>query len=105
MDLSTQTCLVFKNKVVIRPHATEEIKILFIPTNSGIFRCTFSVASWSFSADADTIAQAEALGSRVTLTAIAETPVIEVGIHEPHSPAFATGRAWRQACQKFQAKS
>ncbi|XP_052011848.1 centrosomal protein of 192 kDa isoform X3 [Apodemus sylvaticus] len=78
VDLSTQTYLVFKNKVVIRPHATEEIKILFIPTNSGIFRCTFSVASWSFSADADTIVQAEALGSRVTLTAIAETPVIEV---------------------------
>ncbi|XP_050013804.1 centrosomal protein of 192 kDa isoform X3 [Alexandromys fortis] len=78
VDLSTQTCLVFKNKVVIRPHATEEIKILFIPTNSGIFRCTFSVASWPFSADADTVVQAEALGSRVTLTAVAETPVIEV---------------------------
>ncbi|CAO2594351.1 Centrosomal protein of 192 kDa, partial [Lemmus lemmus] len=78
VDLSTQTCLVFKNKVIIRPHATEEIKILFIPTNSGIFRCTFSVASWPFSADADTIVQAEALGNRVTLTAIAETPVIEV---------------------------
>ncbi|XP_028630112.1 centrosomal protein of 192 kDa isoform X2 [Grammomys surdaster] len=78
VDPSTQTCLVFKNKVVIRPHATEEVKILFIPTNSGIFRCTFSVASWSFSSDADTIVQAEALGSRVTLTAIAETPVIEV---------------------------
>ncbi|XP_031221807.1 centrosomal protein of 192 kDa isoform X2 [Mastomys coucha] len=78
VDLSTQTCLVFKNKVVVRPHATEEIKILLIPTNSGVFRCTFSVASWPFSADADTIVQAEALGSRVTLTAIAETPVIEV---------------------------
>ncbi|XP_036017168.1 centrosomal protein of 192 kDa isoform X3 [Mus musculus] len=78
VDLSTQTCLVFKNKVVIRPQATEEIKILFIPTSSGIFRCTFSVASWLFSADADTVGQAEALGSRVTLTAIAETPVIEV---------------------------
>ncbi|XP_040597591.1 centrosomal protein of 192 kDa isoform X3 [Mesocricetus auratus] len=78
VDLSTQTCLVFKNKVVIRPHATEEIKILFIPTNPGIFRCTFSVTSWPFSADADTVVQAEALGSRVTLTAIAETPVIEV---------------------------
>lgn len=80
MDLSTQTCLVFKNKVVIRPHATEEIKILFIPTNSGIFRCTFSVASWPFSADSDTVVQAEALGSRVTLTAVAETPVIEVTV-------------------------
>ncbi|KAL1773624.1 centrosomal protein of 192 kDa isoform X1 [Sigmodon hispidus] len=78
VDLSTQTCLVFKNKVVIRPQATEEIKILFIPSNSGIFRCTFSVASWPFSADADTIVQAEAVGSRVTLTAIAETPVVEV---------------------------
>nr|XP_021515189.1 centrosomal protein of 192 kDa isoform X1 [Meriones unguiculatus] len=78
VDLSRQTCLVFKNKFVVRPHATEEIKILFIPTNSGIFRCTFSVASWPFSADADTIVQAEALGRRVTLTAIAESPIIEV---------------------------
>ncbi|XP_017655973.1 centrosomal protein of 192 kDa isoform X2 [Nannospalax galili] len=78
VDLSTYPCLVFKNKIVIRPHATEEIKILFIPSNSGIFRCMFSVASWPFSADAETIVQAEALGSRVVLTAIAETPVIEV---------------------------
>ncbi|XP_058412722.1 centrosomal protein of 192 kDa isoform X5 [Diceros bicornis minor] len=78
VDLSAYPCLVFKNKVIIRPHATEEIKVLFIPSNPGIFRCTFSVASWPFSADAETIVQAEALASRVILTAIAETPVIEV---------------------------
>lgn len=78
VDLSTYPCLVFKNKVIVRPHATEEIKVLFIPSNPGIFRCIFSVASWPFSADAETIAQAEALGSRVILTAIAEAPVIEV---------------------------
>ncbi|XP_072590947.1 centrosomal protein of 192 kDa isoform X10 [Vulpes vulpes] len=78
VDLSAYPCLVFKNKVIIRPHATEEIKVLFIPSDSGIFRCIFSVASWPFSADAETIAQAEALASRVILTAVAETPVIEV---------------------------
>ncbi|XP_057555757.1 centrosomal protein of 192 kDa isoform X3 [Hippopotamus amphibius kiboko] len=78
VDLSAYPCLVFKNKVIIRPHATEEIKVLFIPSGPGIFRCIFSVASWPFSADVETVAQAEALASRVVLTAIAETPVIEV---------------------------
>ncbi|XP_062933366.1 centrosomal protein of 192 kDa isoform X4 [Cynocephalus volans] len=78
VDLSTYPCLVFKNKVIIRPHATEKIKVLFIPSDPGIFRCIFSVASWPFSADVETIAQAEALASRVILTAIAETPAIEV---------------------------
>ncbi|XP_042539598.1 centrosomal protein of 192 kDa isoform X1 [Dipodomys spectabilis] len=78
VDLSTYPCLVFKNKVIIRPHVTEEIKVLFIPSNPGIFRCIFSVTSWPFSADTETIVQAEALGSRVILTAIAEAPAIEV---------------------------
>nr|XP_012327936.1 centrosomal protein of 192 kDa isoform X4 [Aotus nancymaae] len=78
VDLSTHRCLVFKNKVIIRPHATEEIKVLFIPSSPGVFRCTFSVASWPCSTDAETIVQAEALASTVTLTAIAESPVIEV---------------------------
>lgn len=78
MDLSAYPCLVFKNKVIIRPHATEEIKVLFIPSNPGLFRCVFSVASWPFIADAETVVQAEAMASRVFLTAIAETPVIEV---------------------------
>ncbi|XP_037364779.1 centrosomal protein of 192 kDa isoform X3 [Talpa occidentalis] len=78
VDLSAYPCLVFKNKIIIRPHATEEIKVLFIPSDPGIFRCTFSVASWPFSADTDTILQAEALASTVILTAIAETPMIEV---------------------------
>ncbi|XP_007949874.2 centrosomal protein of 192 kDa [Orycteropus afer afer] len=78
VDLSTYQCLVFKSKIIIRPHTTEEIKVLFIPSNPGIFRCIFSVASWPFSAAAETIVQAEALASRVILTAVAETPVIEV---------------------------
>ncbi|XP_063509413.1 centrosomal protein of 192 kDa isoform X4 [Pongo pygmaeus] len=77
VDLSTYRCLVFKNKAIIRPHATEEIKVLFIPSSPGVFRCTFSVASWPCSTDAETIVQAEALASTVTLTAIAESPVIE----------------------------
>uniref|UniRef100_A0A2R8ZS39 Centrosomal protein 192 n=1 Tax=Pan paniscus TaxID=9597 RepID=A0A2R8ZS39_PANPA len=78
VDLSTYRCLVFKNKAIIRPHVTEEIKVLFIPSSPGVFRCTFSVASWPCSTDAETIVQAEALASTVTLTAIAESPVIEV---------------------------
>nr|XP_054393589.1 centrosomal protein of 192 kDa isoform X6 [Pongo abelii] len=78
VDLSTYRCLVFKNKAIIRPHATEEIKVLFIPSSPGVFRCTFSVASWPCSTDAETIVQTEALASTVTLTAIAESPVIEV---------------------------
>ncbi|XP_036983202.2 centrosomal protein of 192 kDa isoform X2 [Artibeus jamaicensis] len=78
VDLLAYPCLVFKNKVIIRPHATEEIKVLFIPSDPGIFRCIFSVASWPFTVDAETAVQAEALASRVILTAIAETPVIEV---------------------------
>ncbi|KAG8505180.1 Centrosomal protein of 192 kDa [Galemys pyrenaicus] len=78
VDLSAYPCLVFKNKIIIRPHATEDIKILFIPSGSGIFRCIFSVASWPFSADTDTILQAEALARTVILTAIAETPMLEV---------------------------
>ncbi|XP_006876648.1 PREDICTED: centrosomal protein of 192 kDa-like [Chrysochloris asiatica] len=78
VDLSMYPCLVFKNKVIVRPHATEEIKVLFIPSSPGIFRCIFSVAAWPFSADAETIVQAEALANRVILTAVAETPIIEV---------------------------
>ncbi|XP_045430678.1 centrosomal protein of 192 kDa isoform X2 [Pipistrellus kuhlii] len=78
VDLLAYPCLVFKNKVIVRPHATEEIKVLFIPSDPGIFRCIFSVASWPFTADAETIIQAEALASRVILTAVAETPMIEV---------------------------
>ncbi|KAM6148391.1 centrosomal protein of 192 kDa [Erethizon dorsatum] len=78
VDLSTYPCLVFKNKVIVRPHAAEEITVLFIPLDPGIFRCVFRVASWPFSADTEMIAQAEALASRVVLTAIAESPVIEV---------------------------
>ncbi|XP_031802528.1 centrosomal protein of 192 kDa isoform X1 [Sarcophilus harrisii] len=78
IDLSTCRYLVFKNKTVIGPHSTEEIKVLFMPTHPGIFRCILRVSSWPVSSDLDTIAQAEALASRVVLTAIAENPVIEV---------------------------
>ncbi|XP_007487810.2 centrosomal protein of 192 kDa isoform X2 [Monodelphis domestica] len=78
VDFSTCHCLVFKNKTVIGPHATEEIKFLFMPTHPGIFRCLLRVSSWPVSSDSDTIAQAEALASKVVLTALAENPVVEV---------------------------
>lgn len=60
----------------------KRLKYSFIPSDPGIFRCIFSVASWPFSADAGAVAQAEALASRVVLTAITETPMIEVTVCE-----------------------
>ncbi|XP_074058182.1 centrosomal protein of 192 kDa [Macrotis lagotis] len=78
VDLSTYHCLVFKNKTIIGPHTTEDIKVLFMPSHPGVFRCVLRVSSWPVSSDLDTIAQAEALASRIVLTAIAENPVVEV---------------------------
>ncbi|XP_044282345.1 centrosomal protein of 192 kDa isoform X2 [Varanus komodoensis] len=78
MDISKHRCLLFKNKTVIGPCATEELKILFLPCQAGVFQCILSVAAWPFSADADAIIQAEALASRVIVNAVAENPDIEV---------------------------
>lgn len=71
-------CLVFKNKTIIGPYSTNDVKILFLPCHSGIFQCILNVSSWPVSADAETIVQAEALASRVVLTAVAENPNLEV---------------------------
>uniref|UniRef100_A0A8C3IXX4 Centrosomal protein 192 n=1 Tax=Chrysemys picta bellii TaxID=8478 RepID=A0A8C3IXX4_CHRPI len=78
MDPLKCQCLVFKNKTIIGPHSTEELKILFLPCHPGIFQCVFSISSWPVSADAETIVQAEALATRVVLTAVAENPNLEV---------------------------
>ncbi|XP_068003756.1 centrosomal protein of 192 kDa isoform X2 [Melanerpes formicivorus] len=66
-------CLAFKNKAMVAPYSTEDVKILFFPCHPGIFQCVLSVSSWPVSAD-KTIFQA----SRVVLTAVAETPDLEV---------------------------
>nr|XP_032647898.1 centrosomal protein of 192 kDa-like isoform X1 [Chelonoidis abingdonii] len=78
MDPLKCQCLVFKNKTIIGPHSTEELKILFLPCHPGIFQCIFSISSWPVSADAETIVQAEALATKVVLTAVAENPNLEV---------------------------
>ncbi|KYO35334.1 centrosomal protein of [Alligator mississippiensis] len=78
IDPMKYPCLVFKNKTIVGPHSTEELKILFLPCYPGVFQCVFSVSSWPVSADAETIVQAEALASRVVLTAVAENPNLEV---------------------------
>uniref|UniRef100_A0A8C4YBK1 Centrosomal protein 192 n=1 Tax=Gopherus evgoodei TaxID=1825980 RepID=A0A8C4YBK1_9SAUR len=78
MDPLKCQCLVFKNKTIIGPHSSEELKILFLPCHPGIFQCVFSISSWPVSADAETIVQAEALATRVVLTAVAENPNLEV---------------------------
>uniref|UniRef100_A0A674ISQ7 Centrosomal protein 192 n=1 Tax=Terrapene triunguis TaxID=2587831 RepID=A0A674ISQ7_9SAUR len=78
MDPLKCQCLVFKNKTIIGPHSTEELKILFLPCHPGIYQCVFSISSWPVSADAETIVQAEALATRVVLTAVAENPNLEV---------------------------
>ncbi|KAM9387425.1 centrosomal protein of 192 kDa [Phaethornis superciliosus] len=78
MDPMKYQCLVFKNKTIVGPYSTNDLKILFLPSHSGIFQCILNVSSWPVSADAETILQAEALASRVVLTAVAENPNLEV---------------------------
>lgn len=78
VDPAKYQCLVFKNKTIVGPHSTDDLKILFLPCHSGIFQCILSVSSWPLSADAETVVQAEALASRVVLTAVAENPILEV---------------------------
>lgn len=73
-------CLLFKNKTIIGPCTAEEIKILFLPCQAGVYQCVLSIASWPLSADADTIVQAEALAARVILNAVAENPDLEVNL-------------------------
>nr|XP_060628711.1 centrosomal protein of 192 kDa [Anolis sagrei ordinatus] len=78
MDPQNNRCLLFKNKTVIGPCTSEDLKMLFLPCKAGVFQCVLSVASWPFSADADIVVQAEVLSSRVTVNAVAENPDIEV---------------------------
>uniref|UniRef100_A0A8C3KW35 Centrosomal protein 192 n=1 Tax=Chrysolophus pictus TaxID=9089 RepID=A0A8C3KW35_CHRPC len=78
VDPAKYQCLVFKNKTIVGPHSTDDLKILFLPCHSGIFQCILSVSSWPLPADAETVVQAEALASRVVLTAVAENPNLEV---------------------------
>ncbi|XP_058661219.1 centrosomal protein of 192 kDa [Ammospiza caudacuta] len=78
MDPMKYPCLVFKNKTIVGPYSTNDLKILFLPSRSGIFQCILNVSSWPVSADAETIVQSEALASRVVLTAVAENPNLEV---------------------------
>lgn len=80
MDPVKYQCLVFKNKTIVGPHSANDVKILFLPCHSGIFQCILNVSSWPVSADAETIVQAEALASRVVLTAVAENPHLEVSV-------------------------
>ncbi|KAM8966922.1 centrosomal protein of 192 kDa [Pelodytes ibericus] len=78
IDVSAYQCLVFKNKTIIGPRAAEEMKFLFLPQRSGLFQCVLSVSSWPVSTDPETILRAEAMASKVLLTAVSEYPLIEV---------------------------
>ncbi|XP_026555218.1 centrosomal protein of 192 kDa isoform X2 [Pseudonaja textilis] len=88
MDPLKPRCLLFKSKTVIGPCATEELKMLFLPSQAGVFQCVLNIASWPFSADPDLIIQAEALGSRVVVNAVAENPDIEVEAGRTNSLDF-----------------
>uniref|UniRef100_A0A8C6XS95 Centrosomal protein 192 n=1 Tax=Naja naja TaxID=35670 RepID=A0A8C6XS95_NAJNA len=88
MDPVKPRCLLFKSKTVIGPCATEELKMLFLPSQAGVFQCVLNIASWPFSADPDLIVQAEALGSRVVVNAVAENPDIEVEAGRTNSLDF-----------------
>ncbi|XP_053252565.1 centrosomal protein of 192 kDa isoform X1 [Podarcis raffonei] len=78
MDPLKHRCFLFKNKTVIGPRTTEDLKMLFLPCQAGVFQCVLSIASWPFTADADTIVQSQALAARVIVNAVAEIPDIEV---------------------------
>ncbi|XP_070603580.1 centrosomal protein of 192 kDa isoform X2 [Erythrolamprus reginae] len=88
VDPLKHRCLLFKSKTVIGPCATEELKMLFLPCQAGVFQCVLNIASWPFSADPDIIVQAEALGSRVVVNAVAENPDIEVEAGKTNSLDF-----------------
>ncbi|XP_029140120.1 centrosomal protein of 192 kDa [Protobothrops mucrosquamatus] len=78
VDPLKHRCLLFKSKTIIGPCAAEELKMLFLPCQAGVFQCVLNIASWPFSADPDIVIQAEALGSRVVVNAVAENPDIKV---------------------------
>uniref|UniRef100_A0A8C4XM65 Centrosomal protein 192 n=1 Tax=Falco tinnunculus TaxID=100819 RepID=A0A8C4XM65_FALTI len=97
MDPVKYQCLVFKNKTIVGSYSTNDLKILFLPCHSGIFQCVLNVSSWPVSADAETIIQAEALASRVVLTAVAENPNLEVETGKRGSLDFGdlTSGSWK----------
>ncbi|KAM4027032.1 centrosomal protein of 192 kDa isoform 2-T2 [Anomaloglossus baeobatrachus] len=78
IDVGVHQCLIFKNKTIIGPRASEDVKILLLPQRAGLFQCVLSLSSWPVSADAETIVRAETMASKVLLTAVSEYPSIEV---------------------------
>ncbi|XP_072114517.1 centrosomal protein of 192 kDa isoform X6 [Mobula birostris] len=78
MDAFAHQCWIFKNKTIIGPHVTEDLKLMFLPRQAGVFQCVLSILSYPVSADAHTIARAEALAVRVVVTAVAENPLVEI---------------------------
>ncbi|XP_062915764.1 centrosomal protein of 192 kDa isoform X4 [Mobula hypostoma] len=78
MDAFAHQCWIFKNKTIIGPHVTEDLKLMFLPRQAGVFQCVLSISSYPVSADAHTVARAEALAVRVVVTAVAENPLVEI---------------------------
>ncbi|KAG8571321.1 hypothetical protein GDO81_011594 [Engystomops pustulosus] len=78
IDVGAHQCLIFKNKTIIGPRASEDVKLLLLPQRAGLYQCVLSLSSWPVSADAETIVRAEAMSSKVLLTAVSEYPLIEV---------------------------
>ncbi|XP_056377488.1 centrosomal protein of 192 kDa isoform X2 [Hyla sarda] len=78
IDVGAHQCLIFKNKTIIGPRASEEVKILLLPQRPGLFQCVLCLSSWPVSADTETIGRAETISSKVVLTAVSEYPLIEV---------------------------
>ncbi|NWU09012.1 CE192 protein, partial [Cephalopterus ornatus] len=95
MDPMKYQCLVFKNKIIVGSYSTNDLKILFLPSHSGIFQCILNVSSWPVSADAETIVQSEALASRVVLTAVAENPNLEVETGDCLDFGDLTSGSWK----------
>lgn len=88
MDITPYQWLVVKNKIVVCPKSTEEQKVLFIPPQAGVYRCTLHVWSWPASAEPE-VAPAMGSSKHVFFTGVAENPTIEVSAGFPTSTVFS----------------
>lgn len=78
VDLSKQTCLAFKKKLLQDLMPQKTYKFVLYPQILGLSNVSSVLLLGDFQASTDTIVQVKALGSRVSLTAIIEILVIEV---------------------------
>ncbi|XP_021379779.1 uncharacterized protein LOC110467151 [Mizuhopecten yessoensis] len=65
-----------KSKVIIEPHNTEDISVIFIPKFSGAYKAQLNIYSHLFLRDKD--AEVDGVATSITILAAAEKPQIQV---------------------------